>query len=89
MSEPTNKEMFNMNAVQATTDSVGEWDGQEQLAADNCNRIQDAMYDAAPDEYGDDQLHELMKVIWDHWGSRGDLLTVTDEQISEFVKRYV
>ena len=89
MSEPTNKEMFNMNAVRATPDSVGEWGGQEQLAADNCNRIQDAMYEAAPDEHGDDQLYGLISTIWDYWGSREDLLTVTDEQISEFVKRYV
>lgn len=89
MTEPTTKEMFNMNAVRATTDNVGEWDGQEQLAADNCNRIQDAMYDAAPDEYNDDQLHGLMKVIWDCWGSEEDLLTITDDQISKFVRRFV
>ena len=89
MTEPTNKEMFSMDRVRATTDSVGEWDGQEQLAADNCNKIQDAMYDAAPDEYNDDRLYELMNVIWDYWGSREDLLTITDEQISEFVKRFV
>lgn len=85
----TNKEMFNMDAVRATTENVGEWDGHEQLAADNCNMIQDAMYDAAPDEYNDDQLHELVKVIWDYWGNREDLLTITDEQVSEFVERYV
>ena len=85
----TNKEMFNMNAVRATPDSVGEWDGHEELAAENCNKIQDAMYEAAPDEYNDDQLHELMKLIWDQWGSREDLLTITDKQISEFVERFV
>jgi len=85
----TNKEMFNMNAVRATSDSVGDWDGQEELAATNCNRIQDAVYEAAPDEYNDDQLYELMKFVWDKWGSEEVLLTITDEQISEFVARYV
>ena len=89
MTEPTNKEMFNINSVRATVDSVGEWDGHEQLAADNCNRIQDAMFEEAPDEYDDDQLHELMKTIWDECGSRTDLLTITDDQISKFVKRFV
>lgn len=85
MTEPTNKEMFNMNAVRATNDNVGEWDGQEQLAADNLNRIQDALYEAAPDEYNDDQLHELMKSAWDVWGSEEKLLTITDDQIESYV----
>ena len=84
-----NKEMFNMNAVRATTDSVGEWDGQEELAAENFNQIQDALYEAAPDEYNDDQLHELMKAAWDKWGSECDLLTATDKQIAEYVESVV
>ncbi|MCK5611958.1 hypothetical protein KAR91_59360 [Candidatus Pacearchaeota archaeon] len=87
--EITNKEMFNMNSVRATLDSVGEWDGQEQTAADNFNRLQDALYEAAPDEYNDDQLHQLMKSAWDHWGSDEDLLNITEEQIAEYVERYV
>jgi hypothetical protein len=86
MTEITNKEMFNMNAVRATNDSVGEWDGQEELAADNFNRIQDALYEAAPDEYNDDKLHMLMKSAWDHWGSEAELLTITDKQINEYVR---
>ena len=89
MTEITNKEMFNLASVKATLDSVGEWDGEEQTAADNINRIQDALYEAAPDDYNDDDLHPLMKIVWDYWGSREDLLTITDEQINEFVERYV
>lgn len=89
MTEPTNKEMFDMKSVRATSDSVGEWDGQEELAAENINRIQDAAYEAAPNEYDDDRLYGIMSTIWDVWGSKEDLLTITDEQISEFVGRYV
>lgn len=85
----TNKEMFNMASVRATSDSVGEWDGEEQTAADNINRIQDAIYEAASDETTEDKLHDLMKFAWDRWGSREDLLTVTDDQIKSFVDRYV
>jgi len=88
-SEISNKEMFNMKSVRATNENVGEWDGQEELAADNFNRIQDALYDAAPDEYDDDKLSNLMKSAWDDWGSEETLLTVTDEQISEYVAKVV
>lgn len=76
-----------MNAVRATTDNVGEWDGQEETAAENFNQIQDALYDAAPDHYNDDQLYELMSTAWDIWGSDEKLLTITDEQIKEYVNR--
>jgi RNase P subunit RPR2 len=85
MTEPTNKEMFNMNAVRATNDSVGEWDGQEEIAAENFNQIQDALYDAAPDDYNDDQLHDLMKTAWDNWGSDERLLTLTEKQIDQYI----
>ena len=85
MIEITNKEMFNMNAVRATNDSVGEWDGQEDLAAQQINRIYDALYAAAPDEYNDDQLSELMHSAWDVWGSEEKLLTITDDQIESYV----
>jgi len=85
----TNKEMFNINSVRATSESVGDWDGQEQLAADNFNKIQDALYDAAPDEYNDDQISELMKSAWNYWGSEEGLLTITDEHISKYVKETI
>ncbi len=78
-----------MASVGATIDSVGEWDGEEQKAADNINRIQDALYEAALDETTEDQLQDIMKYIWDYWGSREDLITITDEQIREFVNRMV
>ena len=85
MTEITNKEMFNMASVKATSDNVGVWDGQEELAAENINRIQDALYEAAPDDYNDDDLHQIMKRVWDDWGSEEALLTITDEQIKYYV----
>lgn len=89
MSEPTNKEMFDMNAIRATPDSVGEWDGMEDLAAKKFNLIQDALYEAAPDNSDDDRLHDLMKSAWDKWGCECDLLTITDKQIKEYVERVI
>lgn len=76
-----------MNAVRATNDNIGEWDGQEELAVNNFNQILDALYAAAPDNYDDDQLYELMGTAWDVWGSDLGLLAITDSQIEEYVNR--
>ena len=81
----TTKSMWNRNSVRATRDSVGDWDGQEDLAAQQINRIYDALYEAAPDEYNDDQLSELMHCAWDVWGSEGKLLVITDDAIEAYV----
>ena len=89
MSEITTKSMWNRNSVRATRDSVGDWNGHEELAAQQINRIYDALYEAAPDEYNDDQLSELMHSAWDVWGSEGTLLVITDDEIGAYVGRLV
>jgi hypothetical protein len=81
------KSMYNLNNVLATAESVGEWDGQEELAAENVNKIYYATYNAAPEEINDTTLHEIMHSVWDDWGSEEELLTITDEQIHEYVER--
>lgn len=79
------KEMFNLNSVLADSGSVGDWDGQEELAAEQVNRIYQALYDAAPDNIEPDELARIMQYVWDDWGSNEDLLEITDEQIEKYV----
>lgn len=81
------KEMYNLNAALATTESVGEWDGQEELAAENVNRIYTAIYKAAPNDTDTDTLAEIMHRVWDEWGSEEKLLTLTDEDVEKYVSK--
>jgi hypothetical protein len=83
------KSMYNLNNVLATAESVGEWDGQEELAAENVNKIYQAIYAAAPEDIDDTTLYEIMHSVWDDWGSEEELLTITDEQIQEYVQRVI
>jgi hypothetical protein len=73
----------------AASDTVGDWDGQEQLAADNYNRILKALYAAIPSDTPDTIQHEIFKKAWDDWGSDSGLLTITDYEITEYVSEQI
>lgn len=79
------KEFVNISDYYADEYSVGEWEGKEKLAASNTNRIYDAVYDAVKYDIDDDDLHDILHRIWDDWGSEESLLSVTDEQINQYV----
>lgn len=59
------------------------------LAAENVNKIYQAIYAAAPEDIDDTTLYEIMHSVWDDWGSEEELLTITDEQIHEYVQRVI
>lgn len=39
MSEIINKELFNVKSVYATSENVGDWDGDEETASEQFNKI--------------------------------------------------
>ena len=82
------KDMLNLRDYLANDTTVGEWDGKEELAADQVNRIYQALYDAAPSDIEPEELAGVLSHVWDHWGSEEGLLTLTDEQIQEYVSKY-
>ena len=82
------KDMLNLRDFMADETSVGEWSGQEKLAAEQVNRIYQALYDAAPDDIEHEFLAGILSHVWDQWGSEEGLLTITDSQIQEYVSKY-
>jgi hypothetical protein len=80
------KELFNINSVYATSETVGDWEGQEKIAVEQFNKIIDAIYKAAPDETYDTKLYEIVKYAWDDWGSSEKLLTLTDDEIEAYAE---
>ena len=82
------KDMLNLRDFMADDTTVGDWEGQEDLAAQQVNRIYQALYDAAPDDIEPEELAGVLKHVWDQWGSEEDLLTITDRQIQEYVSKY-
>jgi hypothetical protein len=81
--------MTTYNQVKATAGSVGEWEGQEELAAENVNRIYKAIFDAVDEDFDQDRLDQIIHDVWDDWGSEESLLTITDNEIAGYVSKVV
>lgn len=73
----------------ATASDVGDWQGQENLAAANHNRILTAVLEAIPSDTDESTQYEIAHKIWDDWGSSESLLTVTDAEIAAYVRANV
>lgn len=81
------KQTFNLKSVLATRDSVGEWEGREEEAANAVNMIYEALYEAAPDDIDETVLADIMHNVWDLWGSEESLPDITEEDVQKYVKR--
>jgi hypothetical protein len=75
------------NRIMANQYSVGDWGGSEQLAADNVNRIYAAILESVGADYDHDMMAQIIQHVWDYWGSADGLLSVTDNEIADYVKR--
>lgn len=73
---------FNDFAV--TPETVGNWEGDEELAAAQVNRIYDAIDRAVPEYLDPDSARALFGRVWDDWGYDLRLLDLTDEDIQQY-----
>lgn len=71
---------------------MGDWDGQEQLIADNFNRIYQALnlrispiLIVGNEQQWDPKLYDEIMSHVRGWMNKGRLLSLTDEQIEEYV----
>ena len=64
---------------------VGEWEGEESLAADNINRIYHALCDKVDAETDPAVLREMMEAVWPYWQHQPGLVQLDDETIEHFV----
>lgn len=75
----------NLNNFLADETSVGDWGGKERVAADNLNKIYEAVYAAADNNINDDELTQILQRVFDDWGSDALLLTLTHRHIDKYV----
>ena len=74
------------SGVLATNETVGDWEGQEELAAEQFNRILFAIYFTAHEDETEITMDDLKKDAWDYWGDNANLLELTNIQVTEYVK---
>ena len=78
------KTMVSLCGYLVTRRSVGDWKGQEKLAAFNLNRIYQAVYDAAPKDIDERTLRKTLLDVRNDWLA-GDSSLLLSLNLSRFV----
>lgn len=86
--------MMSLSKYLCNAKSVGDWNGQEQRAAENINRIYRALDEhlfhilVMGDEqhYHPDIYNAVMSRVWDDWRGKPALLTLTNDAIEEYIQ---
>ncbi len=63
---------------------VGDWEGQEELVAENINEIYHTLYDYAEEDIEPERLHQLLALVWEHWIGQDALAEIESNDISDW-----
>ncbi|TKB57489.1 hypothetical protein [Ferrimonas aestuarii] len=79
------KELVTIHSYLVDADGIGDWEGEEEIAADNLNRIYHAVYDAADVDVDPSLLETMLESIWSHWQHNPELVELDDDLIQGVV----
>ncbi len=80
------KELVAIHTYLMEPAEVGEWEGEEALAAENINTLFHAVYDRADEDIDTDLLASMLEAIWPHWQFNPQLLELDDDMLDAFVE---
>ncbi|GAA6204371.1 MULTISPECIES: hypothetical protein [Thalassotalea] len=63
---------------------VGDWDGQEELVAENLNEIYHTLYDYAEEDIEPEVLNQLLALVWENWIGQDALAEIESSDISDW-----
>ena len=63
---------------------VGDWEGQEELVAENLNEIYHTLYDYAEEDIEPEVLSELLALVWENWIGQDALAEIESSDISDW-----
>ncbi|WP_163930742.1 hypothetical protein [Paraferrimonas sp. SM1919] len=78
------KELVYIQDFLVSADEVGDWEGDEQLVADNLNRIYHCIYSLADEDIAIEKLEQTLLAVWGFWQYNSDLVSLEDEEIEVF-----
>ena len=63
---------------------VGDWDGNEELVAENLNEIYHTLYDYAEEDIEPEELSDLLALVWENWIGQDALAEIESSDISDW-----
>jgi len=64
---------------------VGEWEGEEEIATDNINRVYHRLFETVNDDTDLGLFREMLEAIWPYWQHQPGLVDLDDELIEHFI----
>ncbi|NRA55380.1 MAG: hypothetical protein HRU23_14650 [Gammaproteobacteria bacterium] len=64
---------------------VGEWEGEEEIAAENINRVYHRLFETVNEDTGLELFRDMLEAIWPYWQHQPGLVDLDDELIEHFI----
>ncbi|SET11412.1 hypothetical protein [Thalassotalea agarivorans] len=80
------KEFVVIHDYLVSAEVVGDWDEQEDLAAERINEIYHTLYDLAEEDIPTEQLTGLLGLVWDNWIGQETLVELESEDIYDWCR---
>ncbi|AXV65118.1 MULTISPECIES: hypothetical protein [Pseudoalteromonas] len=83
------KDLLNVQDYLFAIHDVGDWEGEEEVAAERLNDLIHMAWDRLPDDLDCESIDEIINGIWEHL--RGDLALIEAdfEELTDWVTHYV
>jgi len=78
------KEFVIIHDYLVSEEVVGDWDGNEELAAEKINQIYHTLYDMAEEDIAPEELEPLIALVWDNWIGQDVLPELSDDEIIDW-----
>ncbi|GLP98073.1 hypothetical protein [Paraferrimonas sedimenticola] len=79
------KEFISIQSYLVSPLDIGDWDGEEDLAADILNRIYHTVYARADEDIDTGLLEELLEAVWSYWQHNPGLTELDEDEVDAFV----
>jgi len=64
---------------------VGEWEGEEEIAAENINRVYHRLFETVNEDTDLELFRDMLEAIWPYWQHQPGLVDLDDELIEHFI----
>ncbi|MCC5852409.1 MAG: hypothetical protein JJU30_06200 [Alkalimonas sp.] len=68
---------------------VGDWDGEEELVADQMNAIYHAIWPQLPEETPTGQVETLLSQLWQQLSADTLLLEASEDELIDWAQTYI
>jgi len=83
------KDLLNVQDFLFSDRDVGDWEGNEELVAENLNELIHIAWSQLPEDLSCDKIEEIINSIWQHLRGDTAILETDFEELIDWVNQHV